>query len=821
MPSLPIEKILPDLLHQLSTHSSVVLCAEPGAGKTTRVPVALLDASWLRDQKIIMLEPRRLAAQRSAAFISTQLNEKVGGTVGYRIRGDAKVSAETRVEIVTEGILTRLLQHEPELPRVGAIIFDEFHERNIHSDLGLALALDVQSHLRPDLRIVIMSATLDSNAISILLNDAPVVKSTGRNFPVETIYPSQQHVGKIESAVASTLKKVLRDQSGDTIVFLPGQREIRNVEALLRDEGLPGNVVVHSLYGESPPKQQQNALEPAPPGIRKIILSTSIAETSLTINGVRIVIDAGLTRSSRFDPRRGMSGLVTTPVSQASADQRRGRAGREQPGVCYRLWTEEQHAALPQFSPPEILSADLAPLALELARWGAPEGEGLKFLDPPPRAHLAQARGLLQSLGAFDLNGKLSTHGLAMADLPVHPRLSHMMLKAKELGLGALACEVAALLEERDLLRGTRDNDIDVHSRLHTLRNGGGTDQLARARALAQTKRLCKMIGVSYSLTSDERAGILLALAYPERIAKRRGERYQLASGTLGQLPERSLLSRKEFLAVGDVDGVASEVKIFLAEGIEEEDIRTVFVAQLETHDQVEWSSREQAVVARRVTKLGAIVISETSLTSDESKIRAAMIVGIREMGLISLPWSKESLSIRSRSEWLRLGGFVPDDWPDLSDENLLATLEGWLSPFLNGVTRPAHLAKLDLTKIISAQFSYVQLTLLNRVAPMHITVPTGSHIPLDYSSGKEPILAVRLQEMFGESESPAVVGGKVKVLLHLLSPAQRPLVVTADLASFWRNAYADVRKEMRGRYPKHYWPEDPMSAEPTRRKKK
>ncbi|MEO8168119.1 MAG: ATP-dependent helicase C-terminal domain-containing protein, partial [bacterium] len=515
----------------------------------------------------------------------------------------------------------------------------------------------------------------------------------------------------------------------------------------------------------------------------------------------------------------GMSGLVTTPVSQASADQRRGRAGREQPGVCYRLWTEQQQSALPQFSTPEILSADLAPHALELARWGASQGEGLKFLDPPPHAHLAQARGLLQSLGAFDEHDKLSSHGIDLAELPVHPRISHMMLKAKELGLGALACEIAALLEERDLLRGARDTDIDLHSRLHALRNGDGSDHLARERALAQTKRLCALIGVPYTRMSDERAGLLLALAYPERIARRRGDRYQLAGGTVAVLPERSLLAREMFLAIGDVDGVGSEVRIFLAERIDEADLREIFASQMESIDEVRWDNRGQVVIVRRVSKLGAIEISETAHVPDESQIREAMITGIRESGLDSLPWNKESVSIRSRSEWLRLRGFIGDGWPNLSDENLTVTLEEWLGPFLNGVTRLSHLAKLDLTTILNARFSYEQRAILNRLTPTHITVPTGSHIQLDYS-GNEPILAVRLQEMFGESESPRIAEGKVRVLLHLLSPAQRPLAVTADLASFWRNAYPDVRKEMRGRYPKHYWPEYPLTAEPTKRRK-
>lgn len=820
MSALPIDTVLPELLARLSTHSSVVLSAEPGAGKTTRVPIALLNAEWLSGRKVIMLEPRRLAAQRAAEFMSSQLGERVGDTIGYRIRGVARVSSSTKIEIVTEGILTRLLQSDPELSNFGVVIFDEFHERSIHADLGLALALDVQRHLRPDLRILVMSATLDGMAISNLLNDAPIIESKGRSFPVETIYLSRPHDGKSEPLVASTIGRALREQEGDILVFLPGQREIRRVEMILREDGVAPNVAVHMLFGDASLKHQQAALAFAPNGARKVILSTSIAETSLTIQGVRIVIDAGLARSSRFDPRRGMSGLVTTPVSQASADQRRGRAGRQRPGVCYRLWTEEQHSALPRYTVPEILSTDLAPLALEFARWGTPQGEGLHFLDPPPPAHLSQARKLLKELQAIDDESKLTLHGKTMAELPVHPRLSHMLIKAKGLGFGALACEVAALLDERDLLRGNRDADIDLHSRLHVLRNGDVSDRFARERALAQAKRLRQMLGVNKENASREKLGLLLAFAYPERIAKRRGERYQLAGGPIAALPERSLLARENYLVIGDVDGVGSDVRVFLAEPIDENDIREVFADQIETKDDIRWDSHEQAVVSRRVTRFGAIELSERSLVADGVVVRSAMLEGIREMGLESLPWRKDAISFRTRSEWLRLHKLTDENWHILSDEFLLANLEQWLAPFLYGIAKRSDLERLDLLKILGALFSYNQLSLLDRLAPTHISVPTGSRIPLHYSSCDQPVLAVRLQEMFGETDSPTVADGKVKVLLHLLSPAQHSLAVTGDLASFWRNAYPGVRKEIRGRYPKHVWPEDPFHAAPTTRRK-
>jgi ATP-dependent helicase HrpB len=663
-----------------------------------------------------------------------------------------------------------------------------------------------------------MSATLDGLAIAKLLNDAPIVESSGRAFPVETRYLNEPLDGYIERFVATTIARALRNDAGDVLVFLPGQREIRRVESLLQESGLPSHAVVHSLFGDAPPTQQRAALQPTQEGTRKVILSTNIAETSLTIDGVRVVVDSGLVRTVRFDPRRGMSGLVTATISQASADQRRGRAGRQQPGVCYRLWTESQHSSLSRFSKPEILNADLAPLALELARWGAPQGEGLRFLDPPPPAHLSQAQSLLRRLGALDDDGKLTSHGRAMSDMPTHPRLSHMLIMGKEMGVGALACELAALLEERDLLRGNPDADIDLRSRVQLLRSGGGVDRFARERVLAQTERLRQMLGVrSPQQPSDEKLGILLALAYPERVGMRRGSRFQLVGGPIALVPERSMLAREKFLAIGDVDGIGTEVKAFLAEPVRESEFREVFAASLETIDEVRWDSREEAVIARRVTKLGAIELSVTSFTPPADAIVGPLLAGIREKGLHCLPWTKEALSLRERSEWLRNTELA--ELPSLSDEHLLATMDEWLAPFLDGMTRLAHLSRLNLLEILRARFSYEQRSQLDLLAPTHCIVPTGSRIPLDYSSGK-PVLAVRLQEMFGEANTPTIAGGKVNVVLHLLSPAHRPLAVTQDLVSFWRNAYPDVRKEMRGRYPKHHWPENPLSAVPTKRKK-
>jgi ATP-dependent helicase HrpB len=821
---LPIESVLPELTAALRASQSVALSAPPGAGKTSRVPLVLLEEQWMQGRRLIMLEPRRLAARRAAQYMASQLGQPVGGRVGYRIRGESRVSDATQIEVVTEGVLTRMLHEHSDLPGVALLVFDEFHERSIHADLGLALALDVQQHLRHDLKILVMSATLDGLAVSELLGGAPVVESRGRSYPVETRYLSFKHTGQIEPKVTEVIRHTLSEEDGDLLVFLPGQREIRRVAELLNDN-LPSGVAVHSLYGEAGDSVQHAALAPAPKGIRKVILSTSLAETSLTIDGVRVVVDSGLSRVPQFDPRRGMSGLVTVPVSQASADQRRGRAGRQQPGVCYRLWTEEQHRQLPDFTTPEILSADLAPLALDLARWGAMDISGFRFLDPPPPAHLSQARNLLQELGALSSNGSLTVHGRAMSDLPVHPRLAHMLLRGVELGLGALACDVAALLEERDILRGQVQGDVDLASRLQALHSGKSVDRNTHGRVVAEAYRLKKLLGVkSTRETSPHSPGILLALAYPERIARRRGgegHRYQMSGGAGAVLPKWSLLGRHEFLAVAHVDGVGMEVRIFLAEPVDKAQLMEVFSSQIKTKDEVYWNEEEEAVIMRRAQMLGAVVVAEQTGNSDDNAVRNAMLDGIRRMGLRSLPWTKDALSIKNRSEWLRVQGFAPRDWPDLSDEALFDSLDDWLSPFVNGMTRKAHLARLDMKRVLLSRFTHTQRKLLDTLAPAVLQVPTGSQIVLQYAADSDPVLAVKLQEMFGQTDTPTIADGKAGVVVHLLSPAGRPLAVTQDLRSFWTNAYPDVRKEMRGRYPKHPWPEDPLHAIPTRRTKR
>ncbi len=824
---LPIEQTLPELLEALRVTRTVVLTAAPGAGKTTRVPPFLLDRYLRSDQRLILLEPRRLAAQRAAHFIAARRGELIGQTVGYRIRGDVRVGRETRIEVVTEGILTRMLQHQPDLPGVGLVVFDEFHERSIHADLGLALTLDGQAHLREDLRILIMSATLDSPEMKRFLPEAALINSPGRSYPVTTHYLAFPRQGRLETQVTQTIQKALAASAGDILVFLPGQREIRRTAETLDEAVQDSAVEVHQLYGEAPMGMQQAALAAAATGHRKVILATSIAETSLTIDGVRVVIDAGLARGPLFDPRRGMSGLVTGPVSMASADQRRGRAGRQAPGTCYRLWTEEEQSQLLPHPEPEILNTDLAPLALELARWGNPEGAGLRFLDPPPYAHIAQARRLLSDLGAMNGEGALTTHGRAMAEIPVHPRLAHMLLRGKELGLAAPACDIAAILEGPPLLRG-RGMDIDLHSLYHALREGRGVDRGARERILAESRRLSSLLDETHAASdvshvthehpdAEGNLGILLAMAYPERIARRRGmgRFYLMAGGTGATLPEWSQLARDEFLAVGDVDGVGADVRIFLAAPLTREDITTHFAQNLHEETTVSWNTHDRAVIGRRTVCLGAVTITEQVVAPTGDQLMEGMLAGVEEMGLAALPWTDAVLSMRNRSEWLRTHNLVPSDWPELSDAHLLRTLGEWLGPFLAGKSRATELAALDILAILRSRFTHAQLKELERLAPVLLSLPSGARATLDYTAGDQPVMAVRLQEMFGQTDTPRIAGGEMPVLIHLLSPAGRPLAVTADLKSFWANAYQEVRKQMRGRYPKHRWPENPLEANP------
>jgi ATP-dependent helicase HrpB len=816
----PIDEVLPQLLDAFQHTKNIVLSAPPGAGKTTRVPIALLASEWMAQKKIIMLEPRRLAARRAAEYMAAHLGEKVGQTIGYRIRGEAVISKHTRIEVVTEGILTRVLQHDPELPNVAIVIFDEFHERSIHADLGLAMTLDVQEHLRPDMRILVMSATLDGLAIAKLLGDARIIESKGQSFSVATHYARFTSEKSVEARIVDTIMRALDQQEGDLLVFLSGRREMRRVENLLWEKRLSEDVLVHLLYGDAPYQQQSAALSSAPSGKRKVILSTSVAETSLTIDGVSVVIDSGLARISQFDVRRGMSGLLTVPVSKAVADQRRGRAGRQQPGVCYRLWMETEHEMLSQYPLPEIKTADLAPLTLDLARWGTPDGSNLRFLDPPPAAHLAQAHTLLKSLGAADQMKKLTSHGKAMSELPIHPRLAHMILRGKELGFGSLACDIAALLEERDIFAGKKDTDIDLASRLYILNSQRAGDEGVRERISSQSKRLKQLTDIrNESKEKEESApGILLALAYPDRIARRRenqSSRYQMTSGATAILPSGSLLTREEFLAIGEVDGLGTDVRVFLAAPLQQQQLEKVFADDLVHHEEIYWSETEKKVIARKITKLGAIILAERKLEALNGHVLEAMLDGIRHMGIQCLPWDKETRAFQQRVQWLRRHSSSPENIPDLSDAALIASIEVWFAPFLDGVWKKEQLSTLSLLKIIQSQITRSVNQQIDLLAPSHLKLPSGSIAALDYS-GDQPVLAVRLQELFGQVDTPKICNGRVSVLIHLLSPARRPLAVTQDLHSFWTTVYPEIRTPMRARYPKHVWPEDPLRAKPT-----
>jgi ATP-dependent helicase HrpB len=818
---LPIDSVLPALLDTLQQHACCVLSAAPGAGKTTRVPLAVLDAGFI-EGRILMLEPRRLAAMRAAQYMAQQLGEKVGERVGYRIRGDNKIGARTKIEVVTEGILARMIQSDPELSGIGLIIFDEFHERSLHADLGLALARDVQKVWREDLRLLVMSATLDGVAISALLDNAPVIESAGRSYPVETIYVNRDNHLPMENQLAHTVVRAVREQSGDVLVFLPGQREIRRVQNLLQDHDALQACKIHLLFGEGTFAQQQAALQPDQHGARKIILSTSIAETSLTIDGVNTVIDAGLARSVRFDARRSMSGLVTGNVSQATATQRAGRAGRQRAGACYRLWSETQQSTLARFPAAEILHSDLMPLALELAAWGTHETH-LMFLDQPPPAHMQQAREALQKMAALDEHFRITPHGRAMAELPVHPRYAHMLLRAREHGFAALACDVAALLEERDLLRSGERN-VDFYARWQVLKHGGAADAGARERVKQQAQRLRQMIQASGdSAQQDDKLGIMLALCYPERVAKRRdarGERWQLASGTGAMLADAGPLANSEWIAIADLDGEGREARIFMAATLDADDLQLFLPELFFEGEETLWSAQEEAVTARQVKRFGAIIFSEKPLPARGEKVISALCGGLRQLGWQALPLPDAAQLWLARVRWLIAHNLI-ENFPDCSEAFLLQTLEQWLAPFLAQVSRRSQLTQVQWLAALTSRLDYAQQKTVDQLAPTHITVPTGSQIALDYS-GDQPVLAVRLQEMFGLQETPTIGSGnqKIPVLIHLLSPARHPLAVTQDLASFWQNAYQDVRKDMRGQYKRHYWPENPLEAEPTKRTK-
>jgi ATP-dependent helicase HrpB len=844
---LPIDATLPALREALARGSSAVLQAPPGAGKSTVVPLALLEEPWARGRRILMLEPRRLAARAVAQRMSQTLRETVGRTVGYRMRMDTRVSRDTRIEVVTEGVLTRMLQNDPALEGIAAVIFDEFHERSLQADLGLALVLDARENLTPDLKVLVMSATLDGEAVARLLGDAPIVTSEGRMFPVESRFAGKGApplpgppfgpggpVDSPERATAQLVLRALREETGDVLVFLPGAREIRRVQSMVESEASSASVRVLPLFGELSPEDQDAALTPSSPGTRKVVLATNIAETSLTIEGVRVVVDSGLVRRSMFDPSTGMSRLETQRISRASADQRQGRAGRTEPGVSYRAWSEGAHRSLAPFTPPEIVEADLIPLALELASWGTRDPSALRWLDPPPAAMLASARDVLEKLGALDPDGRITPHGREMASIGVHPRFAHMLLKARTMGRLPLAADLAALLGERDLLRGAAGaRDADIRTRIEVMRGEGsppGIDRFGLQRARRAAKDLLRQAAGSNSTSQDrqsydygaEDVGVVLAFAYPDRIGRRRAGtegRFTLANGRGAHFADPQGLAKQEFLVAVDLDDRERDARILLAAPLTRAEIEEHLSERLRRQESVEWSSREQAVIARRTVELDAIILEEKPLPEiPTDAARAAMLTGLRELGIESLPWSRESRDLQARIEFVRkLRDPADSSLPAVSDADLATSVETWLTPWLDGITRKEHLARIPLMDVLRSLLTWEQQREVDSLAPTHLQVPSGSQIRIDYLDPSAPALSVRLQEVFGLDATPRIGGGRIPVTFKLLSPAQRPVQVTRDLASFWRGSYADVRKDMRGRYPKHYWPENPLEAQPKR----
>ena len=828
---LPIDAALPALRTELAAHGAVVLTAPPGAGKSTVVPLVLLGEPWARGKRLLMLEPRRLAARAVAERMARTLGESVGRTVGYRMRRDTRVSKETRLEVLTEGVLVRMLQSDPALEGVAAVLFDEFHERSLQADLALALALDARETLGAPVKFLIMSATLEAEGIARLLGGAPVVRAAGRSFPVQTRYAGTgapplpealaRGTASPEQSVARLVLRALGETHGDVLVFLPGAREIRRVAQLLQSDGAEARIL--PLYGELSAAAQDAALTPLA-GVRRVVLATNIAETSLTLEGVRVVVDSGLVRRLRFDPNTGMSRLELERISRASAEQRQGRAGRLEAGVCYRLWSEAAHRSLAPFTPAEILEADLAALALELAQWGARDATALPWLDPPPAGLLQSARDLLARLGALDALGRITEHGRAMARLAVHPRLAHMLLCARELGAVALAADLAALLAERDLVR-SGGRDADLRTRLEILRGEaplGETDRAALTAVRAQAREFIRQLGGAGQAGPYARsAGVLLALAFPDRIGVLRagGEgRFMLANGRGAHFAEAQSLARQPLIVAVHLDDRERDARILLAAPLEREALEAVIPGALQWRETVEWNRREQAVVARRELRLDQVLLEAHPLAAvPAERAREALLAGVRDLGIGVLPWERELRELQARVALVRGLGGPYTEWPDLEDAALAESLEDWLAPWLEGVTRREHLARLPLAEALRARMGWQRLRELDALAPTYLTVPSGAQIRIDYLDASAPVVAVRLQEVFGLAETPRLVGGRVPVTFKLLSPAHRPVQVTRDLGSFWRRGYAEVRKDLRGRYPKHHWPEDPLTAEAVR----
>ncbi|HEX4767928.1 MAG TPA: ATP-dependent helicase HrpB [Lichenihabitans sp.] len=814
---LPVDAVLPALRDVLSQNPMAVLVAPPGAGKTTRVPLALLDDAWMGTGKLILLEPRRLAARAAAERMAASLDERLGDRVGLRARFDTVVSSRTRIEVVTEGVFTRMALDDPSLDGVAAVIFDEYHERSLDADLGLALALDIAGALRPELRLLVMSATLDGARVAMLLDGAPVIEAHGRAFPVETRYIGRDPGRRIEEAVANAVTTALRAEPGSVLAFLPGQAEIARTAALLTERLKPGEAEIAPLYGALDRAAQDRAVRPSPDGARKVVLATSIAESALTIEGVRVVVDSGLARVPRFEPDLGLTRLETVRASRASADQRRGRAGRTGPGVCYRLWEEAATGALPAFSRPEILDADLSGLMLDLALWGTRDPSALRWLDPPPVPAVAEARLLLEGLGALDREGGITSEGRAIAALAAPPRIARMVIEAARRGAGRLGGEVAALLVEHGL-GGTA---VDLGTRIERWRRDRGPRAEA-ARGLAKTfSRQARAAGSDATDDADLSPGQVLALAFPERIAKARGRRgtFLLANGRAASLDEADPLADAPFLAVGEVTGRAAASRILLAAPLDGAEVETVAGARIVVRDEVSFDETRAALGARRMRRLGAIALGEQPLPVRSGDAEALVLArGIARVGIGRLPWSKALSQWRDRVAFLR--ATEAEDWPDLSDARLARTAEDWLAPYLAGKTALSDVSADDLGQALHGLLPYDLSRRLEAEAPTHWQAPTGSRLPVDYAAEGGPSIAVRVQELFGLGHHPALAGGRMPLTLHLLSPAHRPIQITRDLPGFWRGSWTAVKSEMRGRYPRHPWPDDPTAATPTTRAK-
>ncbi|MGY3389489.1 ATP-dependent helicase HrpB [Bradyrhizobium sp. USDA 3311] len=812
---LPIDAVLDDLSRTLEAHNAAVLVAPPGAGKTTRVPLALLDAPWAKGKKIIVLEPRRIAARASADRMAKSLGERAGETVGYRVRFGSKISRATRIEVVTEGIFTRQIMDDPELSGVAAVLFDEFHERSLDADMGLALARDAQTGLREDLRILVMSATLDGARVAKLLGEAPVVESEGRAFPVETRYLGRKADAPIERQMADAIASALRADGGSVLAFLPGAAEIRRTQNFLGERVQDASIEIVPLFGALDAAVQDRAIAPAPKGTRKVVLATSIAETSLTIEGVRIVVDSGLARVPRYEPDIGLTRLETVRASRAAVDQRRGRAGRTEPGVCYRLWDEPQTASLAPYTQPEILSADLSSLVLDLAQWGVTDPAALSFLDPPPQPAWKEAKSLLSELNALDGDGRITAEGKSLRALALPPRLARMIVDSHRAGAGGDAAEIAAILTER----GLGGDSADLEHRRDQFRR----DRSARASSARDlARRWASQVAASEQEGPQEdlSTGLMLAYAFPDRVARNRGNgSFVLANGRGAAVEQTSSLARAPYIAIGEMTGTAASGRILLAAQITEDDIERHFAEHIETVDEISFDRGAMALRARRKRALHAITLSEATLAVSPSEETARIFAdGLIAAGLDRLPWSKAAKQWRDRVMFLRKA--EGDSWPDLSDDGLIARRDDWLVPALYDKIALKDISAGDLSDALMALLPWEMRARLDREAPTHFEAPTGTVLAIDYEAEQGPTIAVRLQELFGLNTHPSIAAGKVPLVLELLSPAQRPVQVTRDLPGFWRGSYAAVRSDLRGRYPRHPWPEDPANALPTRRVK-